>query len=209
MNFVNPPFEILSIEKHDQSETFGDDQVAWWVEVKTASYVVPVYVTFEMVMGYCQQQHPEVGEYFRSVRRNVKGFGPKHSEMFDIMTEEGFDLLPHIYNCIKDCFDLEKYHQHDVRLEQALTDRQTSERMEARSAALEENMKGMRESTLRNTAFKDCILELLNNEVLERYPEIVNSDPKYIKELQGILVDAVLDLGSKIDTLSFRAAKGH
>lgn len=209
MNIVNPPFEILSIEKQDHLQTFGDDCMFWWVQVKTKAYVVSVHVSFDVVVAYCQQQHPEVGEYFRSVRRNVKGFGPKHSKMFEIMDEEGFDLLLHIYNYIKDCCDLEKYHEHELNMKQTMADQHLAKKLETKVAALEQGMPAMRSSAIRNTAFKDDVLELLNNEVLERYPEIVNSDPKYIKELHGILVDAVLNLGSKIDTLSFRAAKGH
>jgi hypothetical protein len=204
-SFVNSPFKILSIEQQSGLETFGGDFITWWVEVKTDAYKVPVNVHFDSVMSYCQLQHPEVGKYFTSVRRNVKGFGPKHSKMFEIMTEEGFDLQPHIYNYIKDCCNLEEYHQHDLRMKQSMADHEGAKQLNARVASLEKGMPAMRSSTLRNTAFKDHLLELLNNEVLERYPEIVNSDPKYISELEDILIGIVLDLGSKIDSLSFRA----
>ena len=205
--FVNPPFKILSTEQMNALETFGDDFVTWWVKVKTEAYEVPVHVHFDSVVSYCQMQHPEVGKYFTSVRRNVKGFGPKHSKMFDIMTEEGFDLMPHIYNYIKDCCNLEDYHQHDLRLKQSIADHEGAKQLEAKVKSLEQHMPGMRNSAIRNTAFKDHVLELLNNEVLERYPEIFNSDPKYITECQDILIDIVLDLGSKIDNLSFHARK--
>ncbi len=179
----------------------------WWVQVKTEAYVVPVLVSFERIVRYCQQQHPEVGKYFTSVRRNVKGFGPKHSKMFDIMTEEGFDLMPHIYNYIKDCCNLEDYHQHELRMQQTMADQKEAKQVESKVKSLEQHMPAMRNSTIRNIAFKDHVLELLNHEVLERYPEIFNSDPKYITQLQGILINIVLDLGSKIDTLSFNAEK--
>jgi hypothetical protein len=207
MSFVNPPFEILSTKKIDHLESTGDDMIFWWVQVKTNAYVLPVLITFDGVVAYCQQQHPEVGEYFRSVRRNVKGFGPKHSKMFEIMDEEGFDLLPHIYNYIKDCCDLEKNHQHELNMKQTMANPEGAKKVSAKVASLEEHIPGMRSSAIRNTAFIDDMLELLNNEVLDRYPEIVNSDPKYIKELHGILVNVVLDLGSKIDTLSFKAGQ--
>ena len=208
MSFVNPPFTILSTERQDYLETFGDDVITYWVEVKTEAYQVTVHVHFDNVVAYCQKRHPEVGAYFRSVRRNVKGFGPKHSKMFEIMTEESFDLQPHIYNYIKDCCDLEKHHQHEQRMKQAMADHKQATKLDAKVAGLEQHLPNMRRSNIRNTAFMDHVLELLNNEVLQRYPEIVNSHPKYITELEGILTDAVLSLGSKIDTLSFKAEKG-
>ncbi|MCF8277859.1 MAG: hypothetical protein K9J17_14085 [Flavobacteriales bacterium] len=206
-NFVNPPFKIQSTEQQSGLESFGDDAITWWVVVKTDAYEVPVFVHFDWVVAYCQKQHPEVGEYFRLLRRNVKGFGPKHSKMFEIMTEEGFDLRPHIYNYIKDCCNLEDRHQHELRIKQSMADHEGAKKMSAKVASMEEGMPAMRSSAIRNIAFKDQVLELLNNEVLERYPEIFNSDPKYITELEGILINMVLDLGSKIDTLSFKAGK--
>jgi hypothetical protein len=205
--FVNPPFKILSTEQKSDLDTFGDDAITWWVQVKTEAYEVPVHVHFDSVVSYCQMQHPEVGKYFTSVRRNVKGFGPKHSKMFDIMTEEGFDLIPHIYNYIKDCCNLEDYHQHELRMQQTMADQKEAKQLESKVKSLEQHMPAMRNSTIRNIAFQDHVLELLNTEVLERYPEIFNSDPKYITQLQGILINIVLDLGSKIDTLSFNAEK--
>jgi len=205
--FVNPPFELLSVKQHSNMDTFGDDSIFWWVQVKTDAYEVPVMVDFDMVTYYCNQQHPQIGAYYSSVRKNVKGFGPKHSKMFAIMDEEGFDHLPHIYNYIKDCCDLQHYHEHDLNLKKSIATHEGSQQLNAKVASLEQHLPGMRSSAVRNTAFMDHVLELLNNEVLERYPEIFNSDPKYITDCQDILTRIVLDLGSKIDSLAFHAAK--
>ncbi len=204
--FVNPPFEILSTEQRSHLKDTGDDMVFWWVQVKTAEYTVPVLVDFDVVTYYCNKQHPNIGAYYSSVRKNVKGFGPKHSQMFAIMDEEGFDHLPHIYNYIKDCCDLQKYHERDLELKQTLSSHDNAQQLKAKVKSLEQHMPGMRSSTVRGIAFKDRVLDLLNIEVLERYPEIFNSDPKYITECQGILIDVILDLGSRIDSLAFHAA---
>lgn len=201
----NPPFKILSTEQHSHLEDFGDDDVFWWVEVKTEAYEVPVLVRFDSVITYCQQQHANIGGYYRSVRKNIKGLGPKHSKMFAIMDEEGFDQTPHIYNYIKDCIDLQKHHEHNLRLEQSLATPVDAKKLKRSMKSLEQGMPSMRASAIRNTAFTDQILDILTNEVLERYPEIFNSDPEYITECEGILINAVIDLGTKIDSLSFKA----
>lgn len=203
--FTNPPFEILSIEQHSGLTDFGDDSIHWWIQVKTKDYVVPVSVWFDMVVEYCKLQHPEVGAYYRSVRSNVKGFGPKHSKMFAIMAEEGFDHMPHIYNYIKDCCNLEHYHQHDLKMKEYKATPEGAQKLEEKVTSMEEGMPDMRSSTIRNIAFMDHLLEVLTAEVLERYPEIFNSDPKYIKECERVLTDTIRDLSQKVDSLAHHA----
>ncbi len=206
-SFVNPPFELISTEQQSHLETSGDDWTFWWVKVKTPNYEATVMVTFDSLMRYCESQHPEIGAYYKAVRRNVQGFGPKHSHMLAIMDEEGFDHLPYIIAYVKDCCNLEHHHQKDLQLKQQLSEPKEADNLKAKVETLEQGMSSMRASTLRNAAFKDDLMTLLNNEVLERYPELFNSDPKYIKEVQGVLINTVLTFSSTIDSLAYRAAK--
>lgn len=60
---------------------------------------------------------------------------------------------------------------------------------------------------LRDIAFKDEVMDLLNKKVLEIYPEILNSRPEYIRELKSLLVDNVLKFGSDINNLAWKAYK--
>ena len=65
----------------------------------------------------------------------------------------------------------------------------------------------MKVSGLRDIAFMDNLLEVLTAKILEYYPEIFESDPKYIKAVESVLVRNIMKIGSDLDALSFNAEK--
>ncbi|MBP9152325.1 MAG: hypothetical protein KBF73_08590 [Flavobacteriales bacterium] len=200
----NPPFEIIECTRSSFQELTGDDMMTFEVTVKTDSYSQWVIVSFDYLMRYCQQHRPEIGAYYSSVRRNIKGLGPKHSKMMDIMDEEGFDHLPHIHAYIADNCDLNLAHQREEELRKNPPNpKQVSKKVQS----LESHFPSMRESRLRNDAFMDDLMEHLNNEALERFPEIFNSDPELIEEFHDKLIRWVRTIGGDLDSLSFKAGK--
>lgn len=176
------------------------------VTVKTDSYSLWVPVQFNSVVTYCQHHHPEIGAYYRSVRNNVKGLGPKHSKMFEIMDEEDFDHVPYIHAYINDTYDLDEgYARHQKAMASANDAKRVVEQATEKSAALESHFPSLRKSALRTEAFMDNLMEYLNNEALARYPEVFNAEPELIEAFHGKLIDWVRSVGEGMDKLAFQA----
>lgn len=182
----------------------GDDILDFGVTVQTDSYTQWVTVPFDVVVAYCQQHRPKIGAYYSSVRSNIKGLGPKHSKMMEIMDEEGFDHLPHIHAYIAANYDLDLAHEREQEMRKNTPDaNQVSKKLES----LGSHLPSLRQSSLRNEAFMDDLMEHLNVEVLERFPEIFNSDPELIEEFHGKLISWMKTIGSDLDSLAFKAGK--
>lgn len=201
--FENPPFEIIECTRYYWKEETGDDLVSFDVTIKTECFSSWLPVQFDCVAGYCQQHHPEIGKYYSSVRRNIKGLGPKQSKMFEIMDEEGFDHLPYIHAYIDHQIELEKLYERDQSLQDPTPQQQE---MAKKVVAIENHFPSMRESALRNEAFADDLLVYLNDQVLERFPEIFNSDPEFITKLQDKLIGNVRQIREDLDKLAYAAS---
>lgn len=70
---------------------------------------------------------------------------------------------------------------------------------------LQDFVASMKYSNIRNAAFRDTLMEELSAKVLEYFPEIFESEPEYIKEVKGILINHILNLSSDLDKLSYKA----
>lgn len=203
----NPPFEILSCTMENMRHSTGDDIIHWWVKLKTPSYHVDVNVWFERLQLYCRQARPETYAYFRSIRNGIIGLGPKHGQVMDVMVEEGFDLMPLLTEYIQNALDLEQYHQHDLRLQEARKDPVQHQKLSEKAESMSSMMRSMKESKTRMAAFTDQVMEYLGTEVAQHFPEIFNSDPEFIEQFHGKLVNWMLTIEKDMDSLSHKAAQ--
>lgn len=203
----NPPFEILSCTMSNLLDDTGDDITLWWLRLKTPEYEVDVSVWFERLMRYCQDAHPDTYAYFNSIRRGFIGLGPKHSKVMDVLNEEGFDLMPLIREYIGQCTDIEAHHQQHLKLLEMKRDPVQDKELTQKAESMSTLVRSMRESSIRIDAFTDQVMEYLGTEVATHFPEIFNSDPKYIKEFHGKLINWMLRIREDVDSLSFKAGK--
>jgi hypothetical protein len=202
--FSNPPFEIVECQRSDFKQLTGDDIIFFNVTLRTASYSLFTTVPFDSVVSYCTVHHPKVGRYYRSVRASVKGLGPKHSVMFNIMDEEGFDHLPYIHACINHFVDLDARHEQEEELRK---NPPPAKQLKERVESLEQHFPAMRSAAIRNEQFTDNLMDHINNEVVKHYPEIFNADPKLIEEFHGKLIHWVRTIGTDLDSLAHRAGQ--
>lgn len=201
----NPPFKIIECQRSSWKELTGDDLIHFLLTVKTDHYSVWMPVPFDRVMNYCKQHHPAIGEYYSSVRRSIKGLGPKHNSMFDIMDAEGFDHLPYIHAYINENMDLDLLHQRELEMQKNAPATQKAASKKGRG--LESYFPAMRRDRLRNEAFMDELMEHLNKEALERFPEIFNAEPDLIREFHIKLIEWVSTIGEDMDKLAFKATR--
>lgn len=166
-------------------------------------------LSFDMLSRFAQEHGRPEAEYFTQVRRSIKGFGPKHTPMFDAFMEEGFDFEPLILAFLHDWHvtkgnPLDERFRIDKPIDTSPAAISKHKGFQKKAAELKNEFGGMREYSLRHTKFQDRLMDVLNEEIIGLFPEIINSDPKYILELQDILITEVLSLSGKIDKLAFQ-----
>ena len=171
-------------------------------------------LAFEKLWRFAKAEGRPEGAYFDNIRTNVKGFGPKHTPMFDVLMEEGFDFEPLLLAFLYDWHATQgkPFHEAnrlDVRPEETTETVLQRKKMKEKAAEMTELVSGMKSMNMRSTAFQDRLLDVLNDEVVRAFPAIINSDPEHIRTLHGILVDKILDFSSKIVSLAIKAEDGE
>lgn len=203
----NPPFEIIDIKRISILEELGDDEVYWETTIKTANYTIGVHAWFFKVIRYCEQHIPEAASYLKGIRKNIIGFGPKHSAMMEIIDSEGFELMPLITEYIKNGIDLDAYYEHEQRLKEYAKNPKKETQIKKKQEGLHSVVKNVRESNLRSSKLSDNLLKFLGNQIQNIYPEIFESDPKYIREFNNEIHDSTRSLVEKISSIHFNATQ--
>ncbi|GEM_PF-3174643 len=205
-------FKIYQITYDDLIlRDMGDDYMYIRFIQETDGHQYDQSIGFDHLWGFAREHGRPEAEYFTNVRRSIKGFGPKHTPMFDAFMEEGFDFEPLIVAFLHD-WHVTKGNPLDERFRidkpidtspAAIAEHKALQKKAAHVVSELTGM-GMRESNLRHTKFQDRLMDVLNEEIIRLFPEILESDPKYILELKDILITEVLSLSGKIDKLAFQ-----
>lgn len=194
-------YTITQLTITNDLETLGNDCINFEVIVQQGGNYFETKISYYRLHKYLKQFHPAIAKYFDDVRNNIAGFGPKETKVWAMLQAEEFDIMPYLHDYI------ENNNNHLEPLNEApkpLTDEERKA-LKEKVAELDELVAGMRESNLKGIAFQDMLMEKLTAYVLEYYPEIFESEPKYIKELEGVLIDNILKLAEDIDTLAYKA----
>jgi hypothetical protein len=160
--------------------------------------LICVVLAIAIWISFFKQFHPTIAEYFSKIRRNITGFGPKETKVWAMLQEEDFDMMPYLLDY------LENMNAYLAPLNVPIDEKQR-ENLKKKLKALSGHFLEIKHSNLTGTAFKDMLLEKLTADVLAYYPEIFNSNPKYIKDLSGVLKRHILKFGEDIDELAYKA----
>lgn len=136
-------------------------------------------VFFDQLWRWAKTVEPDVSAYFDQVRRGIPGWGPKHTGMFAVLDEEGFDVNPLLVRYILANFKMEDILKwHEKMAAQAVADPAHQQALEAIVADLAESAEGMRTQMPRWEAFAGALLAFATEKAVEVYPEIINSGPE-------------------------------
>lgn len=188
----------------------GDDYMYIKFIMETGGHQYDLSIDFDRLWGFAREHGRPEGEYFTQVRRSIKGFGPKHTPMFDAFMEEGFDFEPLIVAFLHDWHvtkgnPLDERFRMDKPIDTSPEAVAEHKAFKKKFAELKNAIVGKREHSIRHIKFQDWLMDVLNDEIVRLFPEIINSDPKYIRELQDILITEIMSLAGKIDKLAFQA----
>ncbi len=197
-----PAFTIRSFEQTDMLNDTGDDMVFFHVELEIDAQLYHYSVPFYKLTKHLAATRPADASYFDKLRSSLTGFGPKETVVLRLAQEEGYDIEKAVSEFIAHNASLEKLtalNKKQTHIEHAAVSKKFKE--------LESMTQDLKPFNLRDITFKDAVMDLLNKKVLEVYPEIFNSRPEYITKLKSLLIDHVLNFGTAINNLAWKAYK--
>lgn len=197
--FTMTKFTITNIRVNDLLQDSGDDLIFFHVQAENENSVGETTIPFHYLRRFCKQHLPKIAKYFDDVRNNINGFGPKETKMWAIIQEEGFDIQPILEQFITHYGANKMFAQSNTRTEKE------QEQLTEMVHNLGELMSNLKDPNLRDTAFMDMMMERLSADVLQYYPDIFDSKPEYITELNGILINNIIRLANDLDNLAFKA----
>ena len=197
-----PPFTVISFKQTDMLNDTGDDIVFFYVDLEINAQLYHCSVPFYKLADHLSKHKPADANYFSRLRSSINGFGPKETVMLRLAEEEGYDIEKAVIEYIAAETTLEKLIPVNKK-QSGIEDAAFAQKFEKLQSLAQEG----KPFNLRDIAFKDEVMDLLNKKVLEIYPEIFNSRPEYITELKSLLIDNVLRFGGYINNLAWRAYK--
>lgn len=198
--YQSTPFTIISFIQTDLLHDLGDDVVFFHVDLEMEGQLYHCSIPFYRFTNYLREHKPADAAYFSRLRSSINGFGPEETVVVRLATEEGYDIEKAVIEYMQSGNLRNKLIPVDTK--QSLA---SNEGLAQKMEQLDSLAQELKPFNLRDIAFKDEIMELLNKKVVEIFPEIINSRPEYITELKSLLIDHVLNLGRDINKLAWKA----
>jgi hypothetical protein len=195
-----PPFTIPNLSFNSMLEEAGDDIIIVQVDILIIDEIYEYFVPFNQLRRHAGKYFPQQSAYIESVSRSLKGFGPKQTKWVSTLQEEGFDFMPLLYHFVETYVSMQELE----RLQNS-TAGSSDEELEKKISEMTELLQANKALKLKYISFADTLMEYANTLALETYPEILDSKPEYILELEDILVKHVQKLSEALNELAEKA----
>jgi hypothetical protein len=184
-------------------DTTGDDFIFIYVFFCTETHpevYIPMMFTLDQLIDFISSEEQETGAYLKQIRTGLRGYGPKHSKVLEIITEEGFDLTPYIYQMVesKDDEEIEDHLEWCDRLRMPENQQSIKESVEGLDKSLDENMI---KSHMTMNNFRDEMDQTLHELTLKYFPALFEMDQKNIEAYKDVLVRITLQFSEDIDKI--------
>ncbi|KAA5533333.1 hypothetical protein F0919_12365 [Taibaiella lutea] len=199
---------ITRIKYNNSLEDLGYDWVTIYIFFKvddSEEFHMPAMINLDELFGFVENEEPETGKYLLNIRRNMRGYGPKHSKVLETLQEEGFDLDKYVakyFSTLEDSY-FQKQIEINKNIRKPEVYKDMTKKYEDLKATVEEN--SLRNSQIRYTAFLDAIEIALHETTFEIYPGLFEMGDKHVAAYEEVLSRAVLNFAEEIDKI--RAGK--
>ena len=184
-------------------DLFGDDILRFKIYFKTEThpeFALPISPCFDTLKQHIEEHDKDVYTYLSGIRKTIQGYGPKHSKVFDILNNEGFDMLPHIIHFLESIF--EEGIQRHVDLCYSIVTPTNQIDMEAKLKRLNNAIpSNARQYGRTLNEFTDQLDINIHETVLQFFPELLEKGEKHTKAYKYELISLVLNFSSHIDRL--------
>jgi|GEM_PF-4566457 len=160
---------------------------------------MPFIVPFEILFEFIKKEDTKAYLYLVKASLSIRGYGPKHSKLLEIIDSEGFDLTPYIIRLFnrfdEDLFDKQ------VNMIKEISMLQDQEQVENVIEELDDMVDSDKEYNIKIIDFTNDVDQALHEVTLKYFPEIFEKDSKYIETYREALVDSTLHFAKKIENI--------
>ncbi|MCY1660115.1 hypothetical protein [Chryseobacterium sp. SL1] len=197
-------FTIADYEYHTMLEDTGDDYLFIHIFIKAENRKTadtPFIMSYNELMKFIGTCDPSAYDYLVKIRSGIRGYGPKQSEVLQVIQNESFDLEPFLLRYIQSKGDefIEEFYQWCDRVIQPEAQKENQKIAESLHKTIEDS--GMKEQNIRHQHFQDELDEAIHHVVVKNYPELFDNGDDDIQTYQSELIRVTLDFSSTIDKI--------
>lgn len=184
-------------------EETGDDYSHIYIFLKIDDQhelKMPVIISYEDLLSFIDNLDIDAGKYLYKIRNEINGYGPKHSKIFKVIEEEGFDLEPYIHKFIesKDEQFIQQHKEWCDRLN-SLPNQQTANiQFEQLKSIINDDF---REYNVNFNDYKDALDQAIHETTLKYFPQLFDKSKKHVAAYKSKLIDVTLSFSRDIDKI--------
>jgi hypothetical protein len=158
--------------------------------------VMPIILNLNEIFNFIKKTDFPAYQYIQKVRSDIGGYGPKHSKMFEVFEQEGFDMdrfLMVFANSFEDDMIAQHIEKFQIKNNEGFNRAMKTLKEIATPNYIQENLK------INN--FTEAIDQKLHELTLEFYPEFFEKDIEYLNKYKSLLIDTTLRFVLDFDKL--------
>lgn len=193
--------KLTRFEIKNYLEETGEDitNIALYFSTETSiESIVPYFFGYDKLLHFIGTIDIEAYQYLIKIRNNLGGYGFKHSQIFKIITEEGFDIVPFI-NLYFESLDKTLLQQH-IEWEQNLKNQSGNTAITLKNLESHFTPKKI-EKNKNKYIYLEEIDQAIHEITLRFFPEIINQDAAFLQRYKSIIVNTTLRFAENIDKL--------
>lgn len=161
---------------------------------------LPIIVPFETLFEFIKKEDIKAYMYLEKMRLSIRGYGPKHSKLLELIDSEGFDLIPYVIKLFNE-FD-EDLFEKQVNLAKEISGLKGQEQIESLVEELDDMVDNdLREYNIKIIDFTNDVDQALHEVTLKHFPEIFEKEKKYIEAYRDALIHNTLNFAKKIGNI--------
>jgi hypothetical protein len=179
-------------------EEFGDDIVFFSGIVRhidKPDKPFPILLSFKMIQKQAEEMFPGAADIIKQAKKHLKGWGPQESVLVREMEELGIDLEAVVLKIITTQINLDAEFQRIIALDTNVD--KISDILED----LEQTVSDIKSETITYYSLCERFEKLITDEVVDRYPILLNSSSDCILQLQTILTHHIPSLVNDLTSL--------
>ena len=163
---------------------------------------LPISISYDDLCDFIKTIDQPAFLYLQKCRKDIGGYGPKHSEILEILNNEGFDLEKYIIAYIEQLDPINVVH-HIAWSENMKKGNNTNIANEIIESLKEIANEDYINYNIQFNNYKEAIDQKLHDVTLAFFPELFEKNPEILKKYKSILVNTTLSFTSSIDKLLY------
>lgn len=185
---------------HNLLAELGDDAalIQYFYQKNEQICKMPIIINFSQVLNFIEETDLPSYQYIQKVRKDIGGYGPKHSKMFEVFEQEGFDIDRHLMAFAQN-FEDDMIAQHIERFQNRTVDAKEFDQAMKKLDAYVNS--GYAEENIRMNQFTEAIDQKLHELTLEFYPDFFENKIEYLNKYKSLLINTTLRFTLDFDKL--------